>query len=573
MEGLKGQQGSMASAIGSQNNARPDIQTSFYGINTSNIPYLLTQHSPYLLNFKFHDSGQSLHRRDGHKVYKAYIDQKIIGSCQAFNGDLFYITYNATTSASTLHSFVKKKEGHDEYSATITSLVQIGAGDYIDNFDPITGFSNKVFLHFNVVKPNGSKVIHVLETDKTLSSVKTNSSITVSGVTATPLPLVCHAVYDDTLFVVVEKNPDAYILAWGDKNSTALNKTLIIPNDDEVYAMRTFQESIFIFCEDRVYRVVYDEKAGTAKIEINSESYGLTSNKLLRTVGTVIYYYGASSGLASMMGSTADSILDSAGKQRPSDYYISNFHKIFKARKMCYKKDDKSLYIIGSVNCKYISEAIFWQTKYCKELVNQENYQTELDKFHDEIKGKDRFILEYNISMQRFNLHYYNKDVIGHYNFRMKIAGLREDQSSEIIITEDYVATTSSDFQTDNGEEFPVQLNSIPRASGLFQGFITSNYVANVKYSNNPIPRADGLEGSVFHAPCDLPLSIVSGGVRLYKDDTGRNDVGRRISNTLQIRRSFSGINPSVLVGFSSKDIYVFEGFQINSEMSAMKTQ
>lgn len=554
---------------------RPDIQTAFYGLNTSSSPYLLTQHSPYLLNMKFHDSGQSLNRRDGHKIYKDFTGgEKIIAATKALNGDVYYITREISSGKVHLHSLIKHKFGHSEYMIEITSLAPVASDDKIKNFDVIVGFISAaldVFPYFNIIKANGTKTRVFLQTDKTLSTIDTNKTITASGLSSTPIPIVTHSYFNNKLFVIIEKSFDQYELQWGtDANPLKLTLSIDIPNDDEVYAMKSFSDSLFIFCENTVYRVEFDDKESKAKIQVNSESYGITSNKLLMTVGSTIYYYGESSGLASMMGSTADSILDAATQQKPSDFYMANFHKVFKADQMCYKKDDKSIYIIGSVKCNYISEAIHWQEVYLKaDGMNDDQYIASLDKFKAEIAGKNRFIIEYNVAMQRFSLHYYDKDILGHFNFRMKIPGLDKDQSSELIFTEDYLATTSNDFTTDNGKEFPVQITSIPRSKGLFEGFITSAFVTHIKFCANAIPN-DG--GYVAHVPCDIPMSIISDGYTMYSNYSDANFIKARISQTVESRLSHSDINPCVLVGFSSKDILVFEGFQVNSEMTAVKT-
>ncbi len=550
---------------------RPDVQTAFYGINTSSCPYLLNQHSPYLMNMKFNDSGQGMNRRDGHKVYKRFTDSTILTATQALNGDIYYITKENISDVVLLHSIVKNKYGHKEYSIDISKFVTFTAGDKIDNFDVIVGFtanSLDVFPYFNILKPDGSKSVVFLQTDKQLSTVAVNASVVIAGSSSSP-NIVTHSYFNERLFIVVENANNEYELHWGVAGAVSLTISIAIPNDDEVFAMKTFSDSLFLFCENTVYRVAFDNQASKASIQVNSENYGITSNKLIKTIGSTIYYYGESSGLASMMGSTADSILDATSQQRPSDYYMSNFHKVFKANQICYKKDDKSLYIIGALKCNYVSEALHWQQIYTKVKMTDAEYETSLAKFRADINDKNRFILEYNVAMQRFSLHYYDKEILGHFNFRLNIAGLDKDQSSELIFTEDYIATTSNDFTTDDDSEFPVQINSIPKSQGMFEGYITSTYVVNVKFCTNKEPTKDSY---VLHVPCDIPMSILNDGYTLYRGYSGQNEVTSRISQVMQIRTSQSDINPSLLVGFSSRDILIFEGFQVNSQVSAAKT-
>ncbi len=161
--------------------------------------------------------------------------------------------------------------------------------------------------------------------------------------------------------------------------------------------------------------------------------------------------------------------------------------------------------------------------------------------------------------MQRFSLHYYDKVILGHFNFIMDIPGLDRDQSSEVIFTEDYIATTSNDFVNDDGIDFPVQIAAIPRSTGLFAGHLTSHYTANAKICTNDLK--DG--GRAYIVGCEMPRSIVNNGNTIFKDKSLSEKVEKTLSQVIAVRRVLSGRNPTYLFGFASKDISIFEGFVI----------
>lgn len=550
----------------------PEVQSFAYGLNTASQPYLLNQHTPYLLNFKFDSSGQTLYRRDGHKVFKSFsTGTKIIASDQALSGDIYYITKNGAVVI--LHAIVKVAGKQPlEYSIDISSFTNLADGDYIDNFKVITGFESgnyNVFPYFNIFDKDGifkSKVN--LKTDDDLSTVGSNDVITVTGVASTPIDIIDHSDFRNSLFLLLKEN-DHFKLAWGTAGSVALTKSVFIPNNEEVYALKAFADSVYLYCEDRIYRITYDQVKDEVLLDVHSEGYGTTSNKLVKAVGTTIFYYGESSGLAVMTGAAANSIADVTQLQRPIDNYVSNFHKVFRASDICYKKDDTSLYIIGSVDCDYIARAIHWQNVYCQDPngMTPEQYENSFNSFKSSIEGRDRFILEYNIPLMRFSLHFYDKRVLGHYNMRLHIAGLEYDQSSELIFTEDYIATTHSDFTDDNGVEFPVQINTIPRNKGLFTGFLSSIYKMNVKFESNAVPIPNK---TIYVTNTDLHYSITNKGLILNVENTLEHETSERITNIMSISDSVTSILPSHLIGFYSHSILIFDGVNAIHNTSSM---
>ena len=549
-----------------------EVEDFSYGLNTASQPYLLSQHTPYLLNFKFDSSGQTLYRRDGHKVFKSFpTGTKIIASSQSLSGNIYYITQNGTTI--TLNSIVKISGAQpSDYSIDISSFVTLADGDYIDNFEVITGFTSgnfNVFPYFTIKDKNGILKSRVnLKTDITLSAVGNNDLITITGVTGSPLQIIDHSDFRNSLFLLV-KDGDNYKLGWGTAGSLALNKSISIPNNEQVYALKAFADSIYLYCEDRIYRITYDQDKGEAILDIHSEGYGTTSNKLVKAVGTTIFYYGESSGLAVMTGAAANSIADVTQLQRPIDNYVSNFHKVFRASNICYKKDDTSLYIIGSVDCDYIARAIHWQNVYCQDPngMTEAEYEASFNTFKASIEKRDRFILEYNIPLMRFSLHFYDKRVLGHYNMRLNIAGLEYDQSSELIFTEDYIATTHSDFIDDNGVEFPVQINTVPKNKGLFSGFLSSIYKLNIKFESNatPVPNK-----KVYITNTDMHYPITNKGLILNVENTLEHETSERITNIMSISYSVTSILPSHLIGFYSHNILIFDGANAIHNTSSM---
>lgn len=554
-----------------QNN--PEVQSFAYGLNTASQPYLLNQHTPYLLNFKFDSSGQTLYRRDGHKVFKSFsTGTKIIASDQALSGDIYYITKNANVV--NLHSIIRVAGSPPaEHSVDISALVTIASDDYIDNFSVITGFISgnfNIFPYFNVRDKNGVLKSRVnLKANNVLTFVGVNDIMTLTGVTA-PLQIIDHSDFRNSLYLLI-KDGDNYKLGWGVAGAIALTKSVLIPNNEQVYALKAFSDSVYLYCEDRIYRITQDTAKDTVVLDVHSEGYGTTSNKLVKAVGTTIFYYGESSGLAVMTGASANSIADVTQLQRPIDNYVSNFHKVFKASNICYKKDDTSLYIIGSVDCDYIARAIHWQNVYCDPnnigRMTAEEYENSFNSFKASIEGRDRFILEYNIPLMRFSLHFYDKRVLGHYNMRLNIAGLEYDQSSELIFTEDYIATTHSDFTDDNGVEFPVQINTIPRNRGLFTGFISSIYKMNIKFESNPIP----IPGKrIFAVDLDFHYSITNKGLSINVFDTLTHLTSDRITNVMSISDTVTSILPSFLIGFYSHSILIFDGVNAIHNTSLM---
>ena len=273
----------------------PEVQSFAYGLNTASQPYLLNQHTPYLLNFKFDSSGQTLYRRDGHKVFKSFATgTKIIASDQALSGDIYYITKSGAVV--TLHAIVKVAGKQPlEYSVDISSFANLADGDYIDNFKVITGFESgnyNVFPYFNIFDKGGifkSKVN--LKTDDDLSTVGSNDVITVTGVASSPVDIIDHSDFRNSLFLLLKDN-DHFKLAWGTAGVVALTKSVFIPNNEEVYALKAFADSVYLYCEDRIYRITYDQTKDEVLLEVYSEGYGTTSNKLIKAVGTTIFYYG-----------------------------------------------------------------------------------------------------------------------------------------------------------------------------------------------------------------------------------------------------------------------------------------
>lgn len=167
----------------------------------------------------------------------------------------------------------------------------------------------------------------------------------------------------------------------------------------------------------------------------------------------------------------------------------------------------------------------------------------------------------------RFSLHFYDKRVLGHYNMRLHIAGLEYDQSSELIFTEDYIATTHSDFTDDNGVEFPVQINTIPRNKGLFTGFLSSIYKMNVKFESNAVPIPNK---TIYVTNTDLHYSITNKGLILNVENTLEHETSERITNIMSISDSVTSILPSHLIGFYSHSILIFDGVNAIHNTSSM---
>ena len=556
----------------SEQQKTPEIQTFFNGLNTANQPYLLSKHAPYLLNMKFDSSGETLYRRDGHKIFRSFQGEKILSAVQALDETIFYITKNGSTI--TLRNLRREQSKPIEKSVDISSYVTISDGDIIDNMDVVTGFvsgSYNAFPYFNIKDSDGNIKSSVnLKTNIDLSSIGSNDIIKVTHPPlSSPLNMISHSYFNKNLFLLI-KDGDNFRLAWSTKEENLeLEKSSIIPNNEKVYAIKSFGDAVFIYAEDRVYRVVFNNDKTNINIEVHSEGYGTTSNKLIRGVGTSIYYYGESSGLSSMAGAKGDIISDVSQLQMPVDNYASNFHKVFRARSICYKKDDNSLYIIGNIDCDYIAKAIHWQTVYCQssELMTEDEYIKSYNKFKDTLRNSDQFILEYNVTLTRFSLHYYDKKVLGHFNMRLKLKDLEYDQSSELIFTEDYIATTHSDFTDDAGTEFPVQINTIPRNKGLFSGFISSINKAHIKFTSNSVPVPDR---KIYVTNLDMVFSIVNKNLSLNIEDTTEHISSNRITNILTISNTISSILPSYLIGFYSHNILIFDGVNIENNVSGM---
>lgn len=555
---------------------RPEVQTYFYGINTASQPYLLNQHSPYLVNFKFDSSGQTLYRRDGHKIFKDFTgNEKIIAAEQCLDGSIYYITQSG--SSITLRSLTRQQSQTIEKSIDISSFVSLAPGDYIDNFDIISGFFNSgtpttyaIYPYFNIKDSSRNIKSNVnLKTNIGLTTVGLNDAVKVTNPAITsPLNIISHSMHDGSLFALV-KDGASYILAWGTKGSITLDKSTVIPNNEDVYAIKSFGNSVFVFAEDRVYRAIMDPQQREVTIEVHSEGYGITSNKLIKGIGSSIYYYGQSSGLSIMTGNVADSISDVNQLQRPIDHYVSNFHKVFRAKKICHKKDDNSIYIIGSTDCDYIARALHWQEVWCKSptLMSDSEYEQSFNTFKADLDNKDQIILEYNVSLLRFSLHYYKKRVLGHFNMRLRLPGLEYDQSSELIFTEDYIATTHSDFVDDAGTNFPVQFNTIPRNRGLFNGYLSSVYKLHINFTSNstPIP---GQKIYITNTEFDFP--ITNKGLELAVEDSLEHESTNKVSNVITVSQTVTLRKPSHLIGFESNNILILDGVNIEHNTSSM---
>lgn len=535
-----------------------DIQNYYQGLNTVSQPYLLNGFAPYLLNLKFDSFGKNLYRRDGIIKIPLALKGKIVASTQTKDGDIYFIE---TTGTKIYLSVVRDQTifGFGYTSIEITSFVDPSKNP---SSASLSAFKSNKDAQFNtfVYLTYPSKAF--LQVDDRLTSVAVNTLVTVTGITN--FEMISHDFYNNALFALIVKDED-YIVAWGKPNSLTLDKNIKLI-EKRIYAIRSFGSSIFLYGLNNVYKLIYDSGANTVNIQVYSAGYGASGSKLTEAVGTNIYYYSNLSGLSMMSGVSENAISDVNQIQRPINTYVSNLHKNFSAKKINYKKDDGSIYIIGNMLCNYISEAIHWQNIYCKSKTKMTDaeYDLSLKNFRDGLVKKNKFVLEFNIPLQRYSLHYYEKQVFGFYTM---VAQFENYSKEQLVVTEDYIGITESRNDQDAGENFPVQFNTVPVNRGLFQSGVSTVFNVHVKFASNNIPEENE---NIYITSVDMPLSILRYPIKVNREDTLIYKTEGRISNSIRMNTNFTSDNPSHLIGIGSESISVLDGAYIDSKVTAM---